>query len=168
MWNTRIITARILVWLAAISVPVQSLPASCACSDIATCCPETGHQRHCCCSATKIRQGRCCCCRARNRDDARQNAAGERSCCQGHRQTPAPKCTCGVNCQCGKANPTKHVPPPVENENSTEKLAKTASSLACVTVVSLVPARGRRNEEMSATHTFGALNRCVSLCRFTL
>lgn len=167
MWYTRKIAARILVWLAAMSVPVQSMPASCACSDSDACCSETGHPRSCRCSATKVREGRCCC-RARDRDGECQDAVSKRSCCSSRRRAPVSECTCGLNCRCGKANPPKHLPPPAENDNSTEKVAKNTLSLACVTVVSQVPARGHRSDGTANAHAYGARNRCVSLCRFML
>ena len=160
MWITRAITARTLIWLAAITVPVQGLPAaSCGCNGGTTCC-NARQSQGCCCSAEKVREGRCCC--------ARREAESGRSCCGKAKSSHDSGCQCGVNCQCGKAKQSQPATPNPSENSSAEKIASDAASAVSVVAVYQPPLLPRGNKEPVQSDAFTAQDRCVSLCRFTL
>lgn len=169
MWNLRNITARTLIWLAAIALPVQTLPAaSCGCSGSTTSCNKAEGTSGCCCSQEKVRQGRCCC--------SRKLAASRGSCCSGNRQVTTTGyccsqgesgCTCGVTCRCGTTKQPTPAAPPVEN-NSSDSLAYVSHSASPAATADQPKATRRQDDSSSVSDALAALDRCVSLCRFVL
>lgn len=159
MWIARDITARTLIWLAAISVPMQALPAPrCACIGAKSFCQEERSQG-CCCSAEKVHEGRCCC--------AGRQGAPAHSCCGKARSGPNLACKCGFNCQCPKTKQSKPATPPVGN-NQTEKMARKSLTTVSLATVDLSQTTQRRKEPSAVADALAALDRCVSLCRFML
>lgn len=160
--------ARTLIWLAAISVALQSLPTTCACSDC-TAFVETGPgNRNCCCAAAKVREGRCCCCRRKASAGTCQGVDARHSCCKSRHAKPASGCSCGLNCQCGKSKQPPTTPVPVENTSPTEKVNKDTLSVAYVATASQAGVRTHNDGVANAIPAIGALDRCVNLGRFTL
>ena len=159
MSMTRNITARTLIWLTAILVPVQGLPAaSCGCTGGKRCCEEEQSQS-CCCSAEKVWEGTCCC--ARLRAEASQSC-----CCKSHCGQES-SCTCGINCQCGKTKQQEPATPPAEN-NQAEKVASDSLTTSCVATVYQPQTTQQRQDTSAALDAIASLDRCASLCRFTL
>ena len=159
MWITRNITARTLIWLAAVTVPVQGLPApSCGCTGGEACCKQQ-HVRGCCCSARKVRE-RCCCC-------ASLQAGAGSSCCSEAESGQDSSCNCGLDCQCGKATQQEPATPPVE-DNQTEKVVGDSLTTTTRATFGQPQTTRRREYESAGVVAVTALDRCTSLCRFTL
>ncbi len=169
MWTFHNIAARTLIWLTAFVTPVQGLATtSCGCSGSRSCLQKTEPSPCCCCSAGKIREGRCCC--AGNPpasvgtrcSGSRQGAASRRGFSQ-----PDSACSCGATCRCGNAKqPTQSVPP-VE-DNTTEKLANDSVSATPFATATQPQVTRRPEDTSSALDALAAVDRCVSLCRFAL
>lgn len=159
MWITRDIAARTLVWIAALAVPAQGLPGvSCGCAGGEKCCQQE-RTSQCCCSAKKSRDGRCCC--------ASRSSQTTHLCCSEAQDHQDSGCTCGMTCQCNKTHQQHSAIPPVENDHQMESVGGdllTAISLDTVDEHQATPFPNAT----SADGTLGALDRCVSLCRFTL
>ena len=108
------ITAKVFVWLAAILVPAETLPASCDCG---THCPPraaSAAQHRCCCRG----KGKCCCC-----------------CCKGGPSSQGGPCHCA-------ANPSAPAPDRLPGDSRTDntKSPLSASSLGgLATVAILIP-----------------------------
>lgn len=183
MWITNTITARMLICLAGFSIPLQGLPgASCAC------CPQDLQSKGSdCCSTLELSdQGlslqaatnTCCCTGASTchcnegcsvqiqQESCNRTQKSDESCCITSEMSSDPVCQCGPNCQCGqrKAPIIPVAPFPVEN-NPTEKLVDNSISteLLSFDYQSQDPRRAQ-----GAPSALAALDRCVSLCRFTL
>lgn len=156
MWTNQHIAARTLIWLAAIAIPVQGLPAaSCACS-----------VSHPCCQQEKLKDGGCAtekpgddCCSAR-----RQAALAHDCCCCQRGKDPG--CKCGPGCQCGKAKPTEPAAPPIENDRPTEKVVSGAAFAGLIAAVA--PYSRNATPQLDASRELNAasaLDRCVILGR---
>ncbi len=160
MWITKNTTVRSLIWLAAITVPVQGLPAaSCGCTGGKTCCKKEQF-KGCCCLAAKDREGRYCC--------AKQQPAATHSCCSKAGSGQDLACKCGFNCPCGKTSRQTPATPPVENNNQTEKAASDSLATNSVAIVDQLQITQRHQDASGVAEALTALDRCVSLCRFTL
>lgn len=175
------IVARTLVWLAAATLPLQGLPVtSCSCTSV-TACSVTAEQSHgCCCSGknpancpcTGAKVCRCGKASPCQRQDHRNCCTrGARChCCLGECCSPARggPCPCGANCQCGKNNgPTAPAVPPVEHSSPERIVAATAAAVTFVTVQQASTTR-QHSETRAGTDALSALDRCVTLCRFTI
>lgn len=159
MWITRNFTARTLIWLAAIAVPVQSLPAAtCGCESNQSCCGNK-QSKTCCCLAERVQQGRCCCTTGRG-DTAH-------SCCSKANAEQDSPCKCGLNCQCRKSKqPTPAAPTP--EDNTTQKVASNSTSIVSLVSVYQPQVSKRHNDVAFDAGSLAALELCISLCRFTL
>lgn len=94
MWTTRHIAARTLIWLAAIALPVQSLPAaSCGCASGSSCC-QNGELSDCRFQDGDTSKHGCC------------NTASAKGCCS---QSSGGQCRCtgAAVCRCGKSSSCK-------------------------------------------------------------
>lgn len=159
MWTTRNIIVRTLIWLAAITVPVQSLPAaSCGCESGQSCC-NSDHSEQCCCSADKVREGRCCCAQAKDKPS--------RSCCSQTKSHKEPRCTCGPGCKCGNNTLPRPATPPPEN-NATQKMTSNSVTTVAQAMVCESQATQRHYDAGFDANSAAAHQLCVSLCRFTL
>lgn len=191
MWITRGITARTLIWLAAMTVPVQGLPAAscgCATSDQSRC--QTVEQSKRCCATTAVTTKHSCCqeqiagpcrctgakvCRCGDKNPCRERAhaccterATTHSCCSSCDTAGESACPCGINCQCGQSKePSKPAAPPVEN-NTAEKVASDSVSTVSLATVVQPPIARRTLDSSAMTDALAALDRCATLCRFTL
>lgn len=162
MLTCKDILLRTLIWLAVVAVPIHGLPAaSSGCSGDDSCCTQR-ESAGCRCSVERVRRGQCCCKRKPSCCSARKKAEVDRSCQERGDST----CHCGANCQCGRTQQPPAAPLP-ENTKS-EKLADEILASDLVSVyVHVQPAK--QNEQASPTaDANSALDRCVSLCRFTL
>ena len=151
-------TSRFLTWLAAILIPLQSLPMSAPCGCISSsgsnpccqhvkrssCCPKND-VRNCC--ASKANADCQCCCRAKPSSDG--------------------ICRCGVNCRCNQDNAPRPATPPAQNRtvNKIVEGVSSTNSLA-MPLVPQVPTRVQSN----SSHIDGldSLDACASLCRYIL
>jgi hypothetical protein len=173
MWTTNSIAARTLIWLAAITIPVQGMPSrSCGCARSKICCQKDGRSKGCCCSAEKVREGRCCCADKQATStgsccSASRHKAALRSCCCTARGGQDSTCNCGSNCQCGTNQQPRPATPPVEN-NTAEKMASDSIATVSVATVYQPQTTQRHNHTSTAADALAALDRCVSFCRFTL
>ncbi len=158
MWITQHIAARTFVWLAAVAIPLQGLPAvACGCDSVVTCSHEIETTPNCC-STVKAEAGCCstdktsgCCC---SKGDSK--AAGN-SCCP-----------CGDNCRCGENNvPAEPTAPPVENSSPERIVADSLAATSFATVYQLSATRRHSNVSAGAD-VLTALDRCATLCRFTI
>ncbi len=176
MWVTRLITARIFVWLAAITIPFQGLPlAACGCVRIVaqesattqSCCSRPDNDQPSCCTGAAV-------CRC---DETSSCSQSEPSCCADESLAKSScqcagnsrsGCQCGDSCQCGESNvPTKPIAPPVES-SSPERIISESASTATVSTIFL-SAFSRQHLGLGAgAIALTAHDCCVSLCRFTL
>lgn len=170
MWITKSIAARTLIWLAAITVPAQSLPAaSCGCVGDASCC-EQRSTGQCRCTGAKI-------CRCGDASPCRKLAnsccggrVAKATCCSTDNSVAFSEhtCNCGEDCQCGTSQEPKPATPPIENNNPTEQVTVDATSVAFDVTVYFPQITKRHADACIGAVALAALNRCVSLCRFTL
>lgn len=181
-------SARLLIWLTLCAIPAQALPASaCGCDGNASCCQSDDLIRGSCrkegpattqdCSQQRV-AGPCRCtgakvCRCGDSSpccQSRPSCCSANSCCSTPGSGGESGCQCGPNCQCGTSDaPTPPVAPaPIENspEKSSSDAAVTAASLAAV----YQPRDTRRTAPYASLEmdVLAALDRCASLCRFTL
>lgn len=163
--------ARTLIWLAAMTLPFQGLSvASCGC-DRANCCQNDEQPGGCCCSTDQVHEERCCC--AGNRAASTESccaAVGQhpvsRCCCQSH-GGQGTACRCGPDCQCGKSGQPTPTVPPAESK-SPDKVVNGLVSAAAVATVSRPQITRQHHDPSPASNALAALDRCISLCRFTL
>lgn len=160
MFTTRPITTRTLNWLAAISILLQGLPAvSCGCTASSTCGQTSAPSHTCCCSSEDINKGQCCC--------SRKEAGSAQSCCGGVSSNQDSTSRDGCNCQCGKTQQNPPATPPTENDQL-EKLVTDSLALTSLATVSQPQTVLRQRVVSSDAIAFAALDRCISLCRFSL
>lgn len=161
MCKTRDVAASLVIWLTALTVPVQALPAlSCGCTTSNKSCCANGEQAtSSCCSATNAGKRTCCCTRKR----------ATISCCRkaklGAKNTV---CKCGSACRCRQGSEHQQAMPPVENENATQELV--SLSLSTVSPATLYRPVVSRQHDDAFPHfvCVSALDRCAVLCRFAL
>lgn len=161
MWRTNNnIALRTLVWLAALALPVQAIPASsCGCSRGVSGC-QAGQRGQCCCSADTVQQGACCCGRTKTESGP--------SCCKRAVTSRDSGCKCGVNCQCGKAQqPPPAAPAPTENSPA-EKITCEMALAPFATVGSQTIATPSGDTQPLESDARTAQEHCVCLCRLTL
>lgn len=160
MWTFKYIAARTLIWLASIAAPVQVLPAeSCGCVDRTACCHRHAESKNCCCRSAANARGGCC--------SAQRKSAVAHACC-GDQTGQKSACNCGLSCQCGKSKPPQPTAPPVESNSPTEKLVGDGALAVFIAGVVLPEVPPQRIAVSIERDTVTALDRCVSLCRFTL
>ena len=163
------IMARALIWLATLAIPAQGLQVrACGCDGVERCqasessrgwCCGAGESSKSCCCQADIRDGNSSCC-------AKSRVSKEHACC-GSCNSPSPSCQCGTNCQCGKVKaPTPSTPP--NEKTAAEKV--TFDTVSVDSSKTFHPSQGSRREtpSVSAFAAMAALDRCISLCRFTL
>ena len=159
MWNIRKLVAHSLMWLAAIAAPAQAFPVpSCGCSCNKASASKQMRCKGCCCSKERVREGDCCC------TQRKQTAA--QSCCS----NLGPKksvCNCGVNCRCGKTGSSSAATVPVCNKAAHRAVIDLASSDYGKIFDGRSTAR-RQDRGYEQRNAVSALDRCVSLCRFTV
>ncbi len=97
-------------------------------------------------------------------------AMASRSCCKSNKggSYSAPACGCGANCQCGISKEPSPAAPPVENNSSPQKVVATSSDIECVATKNVPQVPRRPNRAAEDLNALAALDRCISLCRFTL
>lgn len=151
---------RIVIWLMAITIPVQSLPAaSCGCSGWGINLQGNSEGQICCCALAKQQAGTCCC--------LQQQAKSEPTCCHQSSEESGSPCQCGENCRCGQSEPLQPFIP-ASQEHLTEKVAQDAYSSSGNSLL-LTPQTAESYPKASATFDAStALDRCATLCRFTL
>jgi hypothetical protein len=156
---------KVLIWTMAAAIPIQGLPVgSCHCASAAesasvdrsvhgaqehagTCCSARG-ARHSCCSARHRHAPMCCCC------------AGKA--CGGCHH-----CTCGIDCPCRQKKQPSPATPPVGQRPLEKVLCLTLDTTSLVAVTPHVRPQ-RLAAALSPFDAAGGLDRCISLCRFTL
>jgi len=163
MGMTNTITTRILICLAILTVPLQGLPAaSCNCSlgcsqSVMNCCCCTGAPVCHCGEGTEITTESTSGCESQSEVDA--------SCIEIQATEPG-TCSCGTECHCGEQRqPVSPLVPSSDAKNPSEKLVS-LSQLTMVTTIVDQPPKSGKPRCISAPLV--SLDRCVSLCRFTL
>ena len=160
MWTSEYFSARLLIWLSAVAISVQGLPAeSCGCMESKACCRTVAESKCCCCRSTDEAQGECC--------SSRRQVTVADACCRDQTGRKS-GCTCGPRCKCEKSKEPQPTAPPNESNRSTEKVASDAAAGACITAVVLPKVPQQQIAVSVEPGTVTALDRCVSLCRFTL
>lgn len=183
MWITHHIAARTFVWLAVVTIPVQSLPSvACDCTSGMTCSVEGEQSQGCCCASSCCgiqTPGSCRCTSAKvcRCDEASSCHQQSRTCCSGKKATNSccsddkstNGCSCGDNCQCGENNtPAEPAVPPVDNSSSKRILVESAATDSSATAY-LPSATTRQHLDVQAgVDALSTLDRCVTLCRFTI
>ena len=182
MWIAQHLAARMLVWLAAMAVPVQGLPTDgCICTSVSSASDKTAPTANNCCASSHASCGRCPCtgaevCRCGQSSLCHKPS---HSCCAGHRAKASccsdccgsngthGTCPCGEDCQCGK-NDTPKTPatPPVE-PNSPERIVADSAMAISSAVVYQRSALRQHVDFCMEIDSLAALDRCVILCRFT-
>lgn len=154
-----------LIWTIALAIPFQGVPArSCDCTasrsavSASTCGRCSSQQaksccfslcpKHGCCSSEHRQAKACCCC-----------------CCQAG--SGCQHCTCSIDCPCRQAKPLPPSAPPAEQRPLDEVLTL---GLASVSTVAVVPSLNSQPSIVTIASSDGmrAVDRCISLCRFTL
>jgi hypothetical protein len=155
---------------------------SCCDSSLAT----PGKTSASCCSQKRI--GRCCCtgakvCRCGEGSPCRRQSraccsvqATNGSCCSGSDSVARQKagcqcgadCPCGANCQCGKPNaPSEPAAPPVEN-SSPERIVASSAAVASLATVCQPSTTRQHLDRCAKADALAAVDRCITLCRFTI
>ena len=193
MWITKHIAARTFVWLAAATIPVQNLPSvACGCTSGMTCSVEAGQSQGCCCASSSSvssstpasccgqkAAGPCRCtgakvCRCGEASPCHQQS---RTCCSGNKTSKSccsgndcrTGCSCGDNCQCGKSNtPAEPAAPPVENSSPERNLVDSAAAASFEAAYLPSTTRRQHFNMCAGVDVLSALDRCVTLCRFTI
>ncbi|MFT5522453.1 MAG: hypothetical protein ACI9G1_000187 [Pirellulaceae bacterium] len=166
MWVFSKIAPHSLVWLLAISVSTQGFPiVSCGCSSSSVCGIDQSAQ--CCCSTELVRNDKCCCSSKKSQQHSccssskrtQRLAAG---CCKG-----GTTCTCGPMCSCGQVNLPVPTAPPTE-EHQTEKVTADSITISLLDSTHQPQIAPTNRSAAKAIGILTAMDRCVSLCRFTL
>ena len=158
MWITKSIVARTLIWLAVIAAATQAYPElACGCATTNAFARKVGHAKHCCCATERIREGRCCC--------ARRKATMAHCCGDSSGQDSA--CQCGINCRCGNTDSPNDATIPVQN-NTTPKVVSDVVLTISVATTDRPQITRRSNNASVESDAVSALDRCASLCRFTI
>ena len=149
------IATRLLIWLAAISAPLQGLSAAT--------CESVG--RHAGCQADDVEHGG---------RPAPTDAAGSCSVCTSNTEPAGcccgggTECRCGADCHCSQQNQPEPAVPPAESGSPLERVV--ADGVASIPAVA-------SHDDKPVTRTHGAvsrfnaataLDRCAALCRFAL
>ena len=159
MWMTRKVAARILIWLVAATTPFQGISAAaCDCNRDGECCLNQ-QASTCCCSAETEKSGGYCC-------SSRQSAATVR-CCGQHGTCGDSSCDCGLQCPCRKARRPAPALPPIDT-NSWDRLASDLAAPASDWEVRPDVHVRRQRDPFLIADREAVLDRCASLCRFTL
>ena len=193
MWITNNIAARTFVWFAAMAIPMQSMPvAECGCTSNATCSNKVEQLKgsYCASSSSAFESTSATCCSQRAAGPCRCTGAKvcrcseaspchqqSRTCCSGNKASDSccssdksgSSCSCGDNCQCGKNNtPAEPAVPPAES-NSAERILADSAQAASSEAAYLSSLTTRQYLELSVrVDVLSALDRCVTLCRFTI
>lgn len=162
MWTTGSLYTRILICLAALTVPLQGLPAA-----TCTCCPGYALADADCCSSQD--KSVPCCCTGASRCQCSETASHGDSlsaCCDDSQTVESATCQCGADCHCGEspANPIPLTPAPVQ-KSPTEQLTETKTSELTLTLITQVQATKPINCISVSEY---ASDRCACLCCFTL
>ena len=143
-----------IVWVAAAAIPFGTMPgASCGCDDRAQSTVAVD-----CCSAKSSKKSSCC-------------TKVKKSCCSSKLKTSCcgeTECKCGIGCRCGDSAPTNQAPLP--SETAVERTVQVASTIAsgfCAAQSAVVVTRSQPSNDSSITGE-SSLDRCISLCRFSL
>lgn len=165
MLTTANITARALIWLATLAIPAQGLQVNtCGCGGNER--SQTSESaRSCCSSAGEVSDG-CCCAPIEPACCSQREDSSEQSCC-GSSTTSGSSCQCGSDCQCGKVKAPTPVTPPAEN-TAPEKVTIDTASVHSTTTLCPPQTSQRQTTAASAFDAIAAIDRCISLCRFTL
>ncbi|MCA9068227.1 MAG: hypothetical protein KDA84_04855 [Planctomycetaceae bacterium] len=151
--------ARLVIWLMAITMPVQNLPAaSCGCSGCGIQQAKTDGQT-CCCELAEREAGTCCC--------SQRQAKSKPTCCSQGRNKSGSPCQCGENCRCGQSEPTQPFTP-IPQQHPTEKVAQDANTSTGNLLPLALQTMEGHSKATSLLDTSTALDRCATLCRFTL
>jgi hypothetical protein len=198
MWMTQQLTARILVWMAAVAIPLQGWPTTgCGCaggkvSSDQTC--QKQHCRDCSRSAPDNEPGDCCNQQVANRccsTEAKVCRCGETSpcpphsspCCSGNRTTgnccsssdmtasagsSGSECQCGSDCRCGNGKVPPEPAAPPAETSSPERMIADSAGAASSGAIYLPSMTRPRLDLEVGTDALSAHDCCVTLCRFTL
>jgi len=154
----RTFAVRLLIWLTAMTLPLQGVPASvsCGCARMANAVGPSEPAHGCCCGQAKAQPMSSCC--------ANHVRRVERHSCCGRQ---ADRCTCCPNCRCKKVKHPAPAKPPVER-----RAAEKSNPVWTLPVFRTVASPSRASYSFPAIapapHAVRALDRCASLCRFTL
>lgn len=185
------VIARAMVWLAAVAMPLQGLPAAaCSCiasSDAVTATNKADEAPSCCNESTRacLCTGASICHCGEESDCSRSNtipccssvtdghSLQRLSCCQTRScfcgdESRAMSCSCGDNCRCGQSEPPAHpATPPAEDCQSERVLVPSLMPAAIGNEAHILP-RTFRFDSAALSASLPTIDRCVSLCRFTL
>lgn len=151
------LTARLLIWLAAMAVSVQGIPAiGCGCASDGESCCTGAESQPCCCSNQNPTETASSCCS--------KTAPQTSSCCGSNEPTRE---GCGPSCRCGTDSGNVPATPPVPSNESS------STNLICLPIdwemTSLSAAQAKQDAFFAAlSAALDAAERCAVLCRFTL
>lgn len=166
MWMSKTITTRIMICLAALTVPLQGLSAAaCHCGShcsqtVTNCCSDQEQTQHgetssCCCTDAPV----CHC--GENVEITKDSTSSS-----GSQSSEPGTCSCGADCHCSSPSQpvSPLIPSPVE-KNPAEILVSLSQMMVLATVISQPQTPGIPRY---ITAPQASLDRYVSLCRFTL
>ncbi len=162
MYSLRRSPSKTLVWLMAMLMPLQALPAAgcwCAGEYQEQVDPETPSEPHA--------QKTCSCCQTTPTQET-GTCDEEKSCCQEASPSPTPSCcgrssTCACSCQENNSSPAV---PPAPTETRCRSVVDLLQLPAPV-CLSLEKSQPRSTDQRPAFYTF-ASECCIDLCRFLL
>lgn len=173
MTITKHIVGRTLVWLAAVTMPLHSLPAQvCGCTANASTSVAGQSLSGCSCEHKKAMAGTSDCCH----QSAVQNCcSSEKTCpvseassCCASKSLSKTSCHCGSNCQCARSDaPAEPVAPPAE-ANSPERLVASTATTASFATIYLLSSMQQHLHVRTGADALSAHDCCIALCRFTL
>lgn len=158
------VTKYTVIWTMAVAIPFQRLPArSCGCTvsheaaNASTCGHCTHESTGSCCSARSAGHSYC---------SGARRQSNTSSCC-GKSKCNCHHCTCGIHCPCQQGKQLPPTAPPVE-QRSLDKVFSLA--LAPISIAVIVPSieSQRPIATLAAGDAISGMERCISLCRFTL
>lgn len=151
--------AKFVLWLIAITIPVQGFPAvPCRCEGALVNQHANTPNPGCCCGLAEKKAGTCCC--------SNSDTASKPSCCDSCCGNAESECPCGGNCRCGKSEPPQPLAP-VSHEYPVEKAAP-ETNFGDRALLLPTPKTPELDGSHVSSSTATALDRCATLCRFTL
>ena len=180
VWTSHILGARVVGWLLIISTafPIVVPDSSCGCVLKSNCCGRRTDEVTACDCCAKARSAseitKTCC--QRQCTDSRFCGRNVRTCwftiadhrCTGSANATCGKsgCTCGVSCPC-QSSKMPPAAPLAEGENHGQKLVVNQGPSLVASLIGGMLRKPHRAEPLAMAFV-AALQRCISLCRFTI
>lgn len=159
-------STRVGIWFMILLLPLQGLGIEIrTCAGSVACTADNAVPGGCCCLA-KRQQERSCCCHASTASRCSSDRQSV-TCC--HRTAKVDtSCQCGIGCSCGNA-PSSN-PPAVPTRDGDSRTSNAASALMLHAFDTAIAVKSPQQRMVHQLETIQSLSvdRCSTLCRFTL